>query len=114
MTTPTAVPLTPQLRAEIEARHHAATEGPYEWTSEQTLEGRAGDEYYRYSTEVIEIDHDHGCACRQLCELTVTISDADRAALAHSWADIEVLLSEIDRLRAVLEHRHQSPSPAAS
>lgn len=90
-------------RDAMRARLTAATRGPWTWDGRRvpTLEGRAGDpDTYEYDTEVIEVTHLEGTYSRP-CELELEISEADREFISHARVDIELLLDENDRLRAL-------------
>ncbi len=89
--------------AEIEARCQAATEGPWEWDGRRvpTLNGAAMNDSYVY--EVIEAEHDGGCACRRACELALNISSEDRAFIAAAREDLPALVAFARDVEALLD-----------
>ncbi len=89
-----------------DAIQKGVTNGP--WTIETwadgrifAINGRKGDpETYEYDTEVLEADHSGECGCRSSCELTVTMSDADK----HFVTEARTLIPELNQtLKDVLE-----------
>jgi hypothetical protein len=79
-------PLDPKYLGEIDARHRAATAGP--WAS--FVEGRdhtSGSSFIRTGGDDIELSG---------------ATDADQDFIAHARQDIPRLLAEVERLRALL------------
>lgn len=64
------------LAAEIRRALEGTTPGPWEWTRHDL------DSTVRPYPSVVAIDHCGGCGCRRDCDLTVEMSDADRALIA--------------------------------
>jgi len=89
----------------IEARANAATDGPWHWEDERHFDllKPKGSNGTRWGTEVIEVTHDGGCACRQSCEMEVLIAPSDAEFIANARTDVPDLIAEVRRLRGLLE-----------
>jgi hypothetical protein len=114
--------MTPERLAEIRARHNAATRGPYLWsgygsactisldsvaTGNEVLSFRrwgfsraqpvfCTDGLLVAASEVLTPD-----SAPSRKRIT-GIEHPDARAFAHSWKDVEDLLAEVDRLRALI------------
>jgi hypothetical protein len=100
-------PLSAARLAEIQARHEAATPGPYAWgeSGGMLALGTAGDVFFE--------GHVLTCARRcSACEARgarcLGPNEPNSAFLAHSWQDVADLLAEVERLRAEIEAKSGS------
>jgi hypothetical protein len=115
--------MTPERLAEIRARHVAATAGPYRWSGYVTnhtisLDSAAtGNEVLGFRRWGMQNAQPVFCADGLLCAAAevlapdpapgrgriTRVDHPDAEAIAHSWQDVEELLAEVDRLRALVE-----------
>lgn len=116
------VSLSDEHLAEIRSRHAAATRGPWCWfgyaTSYQIyLSGAGGDsvmEFRRWGMQRAQpLFADARNVLRDVVDIMrpdtsperkriTEIINPNAQAIAHSWSDVEALLSEVDRLRSAL------------
>jgi len=82
---------------EIRARHDASMPGPYAWV------GNDLDAVRELSLDsVLETTEEKNHWERGYGAPMLKIRDADREALAHSWADREFLLAEVEMLQQII------------
>jgi hypothetical protein len=98
--------MTPAHLAEIEARHAAATEGPYRWRGKSGSLHGPGAPPYEFGKTVLSPtwEYDSG--------VDIEVSEVDAAFIAASWQDISDLLAlakeqaaENEQLKAQLSER---------
>lgn len=114
--------MTPERLEEIRARHALATPGPYRWAGyapnhtislDSTTTGNEVLGFRRWgmsSAQPVFCTRGLLCAASEMLapdsaperRRISKIEHPDAEAIAHSWQDVDDLLAEVDRLRAMV------------